>query len=94
MAKAVRSVEAEGLPSHCSSSLFGHLLYPRREQVLRRRLCFLLLLSRLGQSRLDPSLGAVAQLPAPSGSSGFKAAGSGATRGCSGDAGRSTTRMA
>jgi hypothetical protein len=58
MAKAVRSVEAEGLPGHCSSSLYDHLLYPRREQALRRRLCFLSFLSRLGRSRLDPSLGA------------------------------------
>jgi hypothetical protein len=31
MDKAVRSVEAEGLPGHCSSSPFDYLLHPRRE---------------------------------------------------------------
>jgi hypothetical protein len=36
----------------------------------------------------------VGRLPDPSGSSGFEAAGSGATGGCSEDAGRSTTGMA
>jgi hypothetical protein len=39
-------------------------------------------------------LAPVAWLLAPSGSSGFKAAGSGAMRGCSGDVGRSTIGMA
>jgi hypothetical protein len=57
-AKAARSVETEGLPGHCGSSPFDHLLYPRGEQVLRCRLCFLPLFSRLDWSRLDPSLGA------------------------------------
>jgi hypothetical protein len=54
----VRSAEAEGLPGYCSSSPFDHLLYPRREQAFRRWLRFLSFLSRLGRSRLDPSLGA------------------------------------
>jgi hypothetical protein len=58
MAKAVISVEAEGLLGHCSSSPFDHLLYPRREQALRRRLRFLSFFSWLDRSRLDPSLGA------------------------------------
>jgi hypothetical protein len=54
-----RSTKAKSLPGYGGSSPFGHLLHLRMEQVLHCRLRSPALLSRLGRSRLTPSLGVV-----------------------------------